>query len=86
MQELTKHSGSLGMRIAQPCDVVFQQRGEATGQFLKRLVLKHKRLELIVVILPKKGADSGYGMWHNSGLHLMQMRWFTSVPTLFVHL
>ena len=62
MQKLARHSHSLGMKINQPCDMVFQPRGKAAGRFLEDLVSKYKGLQLIVVILPKKGADSGYGM------------------------
>ncbi|CAI8030664.1 Protein argonaute-2 (Fragment), partial [Geodia barretti] len=62
MEKLARHSQSLGMKITEPCDVVFQPRGKAVGRFLEDLVSKYKGLQLIVVILPKKGADSGYGM------------------------
>ena len=62
MAKLSRLSDSLGMKIAAPCDVVFKPRMKATMPFLEEIVLKHKKLELIVVILPKKGADSGYGM------------------------
>jgi hypothetical protein len=62
MQKLARHSHSLGMKINRHCDMVFQPRGKAAGRFLEDLVSKYKGLQLIVVILPKKGADSGYGM------------------------
>ena len=59
--ELVKHSCSLGMRMDEPHDVVFQPRGKSTELFLEHLLSQHRNLQLIMVILPKKGAGSGYG-------------------------
>ena len=49
------------MRVEEPSDVEFQKRGETVEQSLKNVVSKHRGLQLLVVILLKKGAGSGYG-------------------------
>ena len=59
---LIDHSRELGMRLEEPVSVEFQQRGQPNDHFFKGLVKKHKNLELIMVILPRKGAGYGYGV------------------------
>lgn len=66
--KLAKHSHSLGMWMERPCDIVFQQEGKLPKFLLEELVLKHQHLQLVMVILPKKGAGSGYGMYVNPAL------------------
>ena len=60
--ELTRHSSSVGMSMAEPYAVEFQPRRQSAEQFFNALMRKYNNLELIMAILPKKGAGSGYGV------------------------
>ena len=44
-----------------PCDMVCQERGQSTEDVFHHLMSKYGSLQMIMVILPNKGADSGYG-------------------------
>ena len=53
---------SVGMRLAEPCDVVYQKKRQTAEQLFRELCSQYNKLELIMAILPKKGSGSGYGV------------------------
>ena len=49
------------MVMSEPRDVILQPRTKSTELFLEEILSRQGDLQMIMVILPKKGADSGYG-------------------------
>jgi eukaryotic translation initiation factor 2C len=72
--ELTQHSHSLGMRMEYPCKVEYQPQGHSAELFFGHLIKKYEKLELIMTILPKKGAGSGYAAVKRAGDNLVGVR------------
>ena len=55
------HSSRLGMAIRHEPVVVYQKRREAPKDMFDSLRRENPNLQLIMAVLPKKGAGSGYG-------------------------
>jgi eukaryotic translation initiation factor 2C len=73
--ELTRHSRSLGMRMApQPSAVEYQRTGQSAEQFFKGLIRRNEQLKLIMAILPQKGSGSGYAEVKRAGDNLIGVR------------
>ena len=56
-----EHSHKLGMPIHNEPVVVYQRRGQSPRDMFGSIRQKNCNLQLIMVVLPKKEAGSGYG-------------------------
>ena len=56
-----EHSHKLGMPIHEEPVVVYQRRGQSLRDLFSSIKQKNHKLQLIMVVLPKKEAGSGYG-------------------------
>lgn len=65
ISRLMDHSSKLGMTISNEPVVVCQDRREAPKDMFDSLRRKNPHLQLIMAVLPKKGAGSGYGTVKN---------------------